>query len=212
MDLAPDEGMHTPHGGSHDQTKVLHAQSLDEKAALSLNHVVIGVFREGRAKPVRRLRRPAMPDTVRQDDEVTRHVQRLSRPEQLIGELGPQKLGPGSARAMQHQDRIGDSAPGIPPRFSQRPVMHPQAVQPSAVVKLEIVQHVVAFADRPGLGHRRGRRQHHEDQAEQSAHDIPHVPGGRAGSVYCCNPVGNGAPIASAIACWVIRKTASRWW
>src|SRR3954451_7708499 len=92
MSLAPDEDVHAAHRGAHDQPEVTDAEPLHEHAALRLDHVVIIIFWKTHPESVGRLRRFAVSDIVRKDDEGAANVERLAGTVELVGELRPEKL------------------------------------------------------------------------------------------------------------------------
>ena len=59
---------------------------------LGRDHVAIAVLREACAEPVAGLGRFSVAEVVRNDDVVSRGIERLARAKQFLGELGPQKL------------------------------------------------------------------------------------------------------------------------
>ena len=61
---------------------------------LRAHHVVVGVLRKPRVQAVARLARLAVADAVRQDDEISRGVEQLARPEQLAAEGLREKPAP----------------------------------------------------------------------------------------------------------------------
>ena len=87
------------------------AEAFGDQPVARLDHVAIAVMREFAPEAVRRLRRSAAADRVLHDDEIVPRIERLARPEQLVGERGAQPVRPGPGIALQQQDAVDDLAP-----------------------------------------------------------------------------------------------------
>ena len=79
-----------------------------------------------------------MADVVRQDNEVTPHVERLPRSIKLAGELRGQELFPRPARAVQDQHRVGHRPGSVAPGRSQGHVMQLQRRQALAGAEVKV--------------------------------------------------------------------------
>jgi hypothetical protein len=75
---------------------------------------------------------------VGQDDVITADIERLAGPEQLVRELGLQKLPPDAACAVQHHDGDRDLAARSRRGCAERCDMHAQLRQPLARTEGEI--------------------------------------------------------------------------
>ena len=81
MQLAPEPGVHSAHRRSHHQSRVVDAEPFGEQAILRFHHVDITVMGKLRVEPVARLARFAVANSIGQDDEKLRRIQRLTLPE-----------------------------------------------------------------------------------------------------------------------------------
>ena len=89
---------------------MIHAEFLCQQFVLRGNHVVIRVMRKLRMQTITWFARTAMSDAVRQDDEITRRVQELSRPKQNVRKLRRKKLRARAAGAVSNQHRVAHDA------------------------------------------------------------------------------------------------------
>ena len=89
---------------------------------------------------------------VREDDEVSAGVQKLSGSKERVGELGRGELLPGAARSVQDQYSVGRGAGGIAPQGSQGGIVDPELGQRLAAAKPEIANNEVGFLGRRVIG------------------------------------------------------------
>src|SRR5262249_45636735 len=89
---------------------MIDGEPVGEELVLGCEDVLVAVSRELRAQSVARLARLAVPDVVRQDNEVLRGVEQLSWLEQLARKAAPDKLRTRAARAVHDQHGVGRHA------------------------------------------------------------------------------------------------------
>ena len=170
--LAPEPGVHSAHRGAHDETQMVDAESINEQAMLGFEHVEIPVLRELRAQSVTGLARLAVTDVVRRDDVELRGVERLPRPEQLIGERAAGELRAGAARPVHHQDGVADDALRVLLRRAPRPVMHLQLREGLARREPEVRNDEIRLG---GAGRAGRRLQEQERQRSQQGQQHGHA-------------------------------------
>jgi hypothetical protein len=152
MALAKDPGLHPAHRGAHDQLEVIHAKVFGEQAVLCLDHVRVAVLRKSGPEPITRLRGFPVPDPIGQHDEILVGVERLPRAKQLAGELRPQELRAGTARAMADPHRVANHALRVLARLAERAVVQAKLGKRRAVGELEVADHEVALGGRRVIG------------------------------------------------------------
>ncbi len=131
--LGPHPGMHAAHRAADDEAQVADPEVLGDEAIAAVDHVAVAVVREVAAEAVGRLRRAAAADRILHDDEVVAGIERLARPEQFVGELGPQPVGAGAGIALQQEHAVDDPAGGVALRHADR-----------AIVQFQLGQHLAA--------------------------------------------------------------------
>jgi len=105
--------MHPAHRIADHQAQVPDAEAFGNQAILRQHHVVVVVAREFRLQSVRWLRRFSGAERVRQDDEIFRGVERLTRAEQLTRESRCQHAARRARGAMQHEHRLAGRLPMV---------------------------------------------------------------------------------------------------
>ena len=144
--VSPHPGVHPAHGRAHDEAQVLDAETFGHELVLGRDDVLIAVMGELGAQAVARLAGAAAADTVRQDDEVLRRVERLAGGEQLVGKRGHQPGLAAGARAVEQDHRIGDVAGRVALRRSQRRVMLLEVGMHLAALEAEILDDEIGLA------------------------------------------------------------------
>src|SRR5579864_3823035 len=112
-----------------------------------------------------------MSDSIGQDEEVARRVQRLPLPEQLAREFGPQEVCTTASRPVQDEYRIAHNAVVALPRRAERAVMETKLWKHLPRGEREVADDEVS---RRGLGiidsmQSRASSQNHEQEC------LPHV-------------------------------------
>src|SRR5216684_13562 len=110
MGRAPEPGVHATHRGPHDEPRVVYAEPVHQEAKLRFDHVDVTVTGKLRVHPVARLARFAVADSIRQDDEKLRGIERLARAEKFAREFWPDELRAAARRPVRDQHRISHDA------------------------------------------------------------------------------------------------------
>ena len=143
---------------------MIDVQPLGQQQMLRRHHIVVVIVREMRMQPVARLRRPAVPDVVRQHDVILRRIQQLSRSKQHAGKIRRQKLRARPARSVHDQHRVVHVPLRIAMRRAQRSVVQLHLRQRFARPEMKIVRQIVPLLHRrtrlcnaPSRTHRQSR-------------------------------------------------------
>src|SRR6516162_2418656 len=143
--LGPHPGMHAAHRAADDQAQMGDIETLGNQPIAALDHVTVAVMGEVPAKPVGGLARPAAPERVLHDYEVLRRIERLARPEELVGEARTPPIDASPGVALQQQHAVDDLARRVPPCGAQRAVMELQLGQGLAAAEYVVPDDEVAF-------------------------------------------------------------------
>lgn len=139
---------------------MLHTQALGQQPVLRLHHVIVVVARELRAQAVGGPGGLPGAEGVGQDEVVAAHVERLARPEQLVGEVLGKHARARAGGAVQDQHRLAR-------RRAYRAVVQLQLGEHLARMKAKVARHPVALLR---LGVVRGERRQRgiqQDSEEQ---------------------------------------------
>ena len=139
---------------------------LSEQPMLGGDHVAIAVTRKPALESIAGLARAAVPDAVRQDDEIACRVEQLPGPEQFRAEAVAavslaQEVAALAARAVQDQDGVAHGSGSVALDGAQRAVVDAQLRQRFTGLEAEILQDVVAFDGRRVLGRGSGNGKQH---------------------------------------------------
>src|SRR2546428_6730811 len=99
-----------------------------------------------------------MADLVRQNDEIARRVEKLSRAKEHAAKLLRKKLGSRTARAVKSEHRIAHDTSTVTRRRADCAVMQFQFRRDLAAAKAKVGNHIIAFNGcgisfrRPNLG------------------------------------------------------------
>ena len=143
---------------------MVHTEALRHEPVLRLDHVVIGVARKLSPKAVARLARLSVTDVIRQDDEVARRVEQLTRPKQLARESSADELRPAPAGAVHDQYGVPHHTLRILPWLAVRAVVDTQIRERFARREREVANDIVALRRLWRVG---GRRLTQQDGKQQ---------------------------------------------
>ena len=153
---------------------MIDSEPFGKQTILRFHHVEIPVVRKFCAHSVARLARFAVTDSVREDDEKFRRIERLVFREQLVRKLGPRhKLRAAASCPVHDQNCIRRSALRIFLRLSNGPVMEMQLWQCLARRKFKVADREIAFRRRGIIsGRRKTRCQERRKECQDSDYGI----------------------------------------
>src|SRR5258708_4480409 len=102
-------------------------------------------MREMGVQAVAGLRRFSVANAVRQDDEITRRVEKLAGTEEHSCKLRLKELLAATSGAVENQNRVRDMALRVARGIPQRPIVQPQFGQRFGRAEFEIVRDEIAF-------------------------------------------------------------------
>jgi hypothetical protein len=120
-------------------------QAFGDHPMRAIDHVVITVVRKIALEPVGGLARAAATEGIRDDDEVSPGIQRLSVLEQLVGQGRSQPVGAGAGIALQQQHAIDDLACAVAFRRTEGAVVQFELRQGLAADKFVVRDDEVAL-------------------------------------------------------------------
>lgn len=140
--------MHSSHRRAHDQSEMIHSESVGQQSILRFDHVEVTIMRQFCVHPIAWLTRFSVTDPVGQDDEKFRRVEWLIFSKKFARELRPDELRSAPGCPVQDQHRVRRFALGIFIHLAKRAIMNPQFRQRLAGSKSEIADYVISFCRR----------------------------------------------------------------
>src|SRR5579875_1029521 len=176
--LTPEPSLHPAHREAQNQVQMIDAKPVNHQLVLHIHLVKIAVMGKLCAEPVRRFRRPACTDTIRDNQKVFLGIKRLARPEQMCGNAGREKIAPGSRGTMKQENSILRVPRLVSFQISQRRVMQLENSQGFTVVKTRVPDGKICLIRLRGFRKARKHRRRDDDKNSRESMENHRVPPG----------------------------------